>query len=283
MMQIKTFIKNRLIGILCALAFLTFTPHAQAQYSQYQTLIGHSSSVTSVAFSPNGTTLASASSDHTIKIWMLRDGQWAQTQTLTEHTSCVYSVAFSPDGTTLASASYDRTIKIWMLQDGQWAQTQTLTGHTNSVNSVAFSPDGTTLASASSDRTIRIWMLQDGQWAQSQTLTGHIWNVTSVAFSPDGTTFASASSDRTIRIWINHPPVTRTKNAHSRIKTIEDDNQAKHEFEDEQPEYDEDLFGNTNLGKRTIKPKTPKVPKPKKQKTATQDDLDSVFTTCNLL
>ena len=74
-------------------------------------LEGHSNSVNSVAFSPDGKTLASASSDNTIKLWHLESQK--PIATLTGHSNWVYSVAFSPDGKTLASASDDNTIKLW--------------------------------------------------------------------------------------------------------------------------------------------------------------------------
>ena len=202
-----------------------------------QTLTGHSDSVYSVAYSPDGQTLASGSGDNTIKLWNVKTGNLLQTlkgnsvwanslaynpdgktlasggadstiklwnvktgnllQTLTGHSNAVFSVAYSPDGQTLASGSFDKTIKLWNVKTGNLLQT--LTGHSEWVSSVAYSPDGQTLASASSDNTIKLWDIKTGNLLQ--TLTANSDSVYSVAYSPDGQTLASGSDDRTIKIW----------------------------------------------------------------------------------
>jgi WD40 repeat protein len=160
-----------------------------------QTLEGHSSSVTSVAFSPDSKRLASASRDRTVKIWDASSG--ACLQTLEGHSGLVDSVAFSHDSKRLASASRDRTVKIWDASSG--ACLQTLEGHSDSVDSVAFSHDSKRLASASRDRTVKIWDASSGVCLQ--TLEGHSDSVDSVAFSHDSKRLASASRDRTVKIW----------------------------------------------------------------------------------
>jgi WD40 repeat protein len=121
---------------------------------EVRSLTGHTNTVRSVAFSPDGRLLASGSDDRTIKLWEVATGR--EVRTLKDPLD-VTSVAFSPDGRLLASGSY--TIKLWEVATGSLVRT--LTGHTHWVWSVAFSPDGRLLASGSSDGTIRLWDISD--------------------------------------------------------------------------------------------------------------------------
>ncbi|BAZ40306.1 WD-repeat protein [Calothrix sp. NIES-4101] len=162
---------------------------------QVKTFKGHIDWVNSVSFSPDGKTLASASTDNTVKLWDINSGR--EIQTFKGHTKDVSSVSFSPDGKTLASASTDKTVKLWDINSGR--EIQTFKGHIDWVNSVSFSPDGKTLASASQDNTVKLWDVNSGQ--EIKTFKGHTEWVNSVSFSPDGKTLASASTDNTVKLW----------------------------------------------------------------------------------
>jgi WD40 repeat protein len=156
---------------------------------------GHGRSVSAVAFSPDGMTLASSSSDRSIKLWEVASGR--EIRSLTGHDRGVTSVAFSADGKTLASGSEDESIKLWDVASGH--ELRSLNGHGDAVLSVSFSPDGKTLASGSIDKSIKLWEVATGR--ELRSLTGHGGWVWTVAFSPDGKTMASGSDDKTIKLW----------------------------------------------------------------------------------
>jgi WD40 repeat protein len=157
--------------------------------------ISSDSKVSSVAFSPDGTLLATGMSDNTTMLQRVADGVCMVT--LAGHTNDVCSVAFSPDGMLLATCSDDKTAKLWRVSDG--VCTATFAGHCDGVSSVAFSRDGMQLATGSGDKTSRLWRVADG--VCTATFVGHHQKVTCVAFSPDGTLLATASSDSFAKLW----------------------------------------------------------------------------------
>ena len=222
------------------------------------TLSDHTSWVSSVAFSPDGTTLASGSGDSTVKLWNLVTK--ANTNTLSDHTSWVSSVAFSPDGT-LAAGLEDGTIKLWNpatktntatlkggsrvhsvafspdstlaagLEDGSvklWnlatkTNTNTLSWNTDRVHSVAFSPDGTLaagLGNSSSESNHAAVKLWNVATKNIVTLSGHKGHVASVAFSPDGTTVASGAGDGSVRLWNLATETSTTLDARWQVKSV---------------------------------------------------------------
>jgi hypothetical protein len=165
------------------------------------TLRGHTDLVRSVAWSPDGARLASASWDGMVKVWEAGTGK--ETVALW-HNNPVNAVAWSPDGARLASASWGGNVpvragelKVWEAATGK--ETLTLRGYVGHVESVAWSRDGSRLASAGQDGTVKVWDAATGQ--ETVTLRGHTAYVYSVVWSPDGTRLASASRDKTVKVW----------------------------------------------------------------------------------
>ncbi|MGW2461442.1 nSTAND1 domain-containing NTPase [Streptomyces sp. NPDC001761] len=187
-------------------------------------LSGHTGAVYLTSFSPDGDTLATASYDHTVRLWDVTDpNRPAPLGTpLTGHTSWVSSAVFSPDGRTLASAGDDGTIRLWDVSDPAHARPlgEPLTGHQGTVYLVAFSPDEHTLATAGEDRTVRLWDVTDPRRPGAlATLRGHSAAVRCVAFGPDGRTLATGGDDDTIRLWDvsspRRPEPVRTLRGHT--------------------------------------------------------------------
>ncbi|MEH1866510.1 MAG: serine/threonine-protein kinase [Nostoc sp.] len=124
-------------------------------YSLLSTLSGHTWAVLTVAFSPDGQTLATGSDDNTIKLWQVNTGQLICT--LVGHSWSVVAVAFTADGETLLSASCDKTVKLWRVSTAE--EIVTLSGHVDTVSAVAVSKVRQLIASGSRDKTIKLWQL----------------------------------------------------------------------------------------------------------------------------
>ncbi|MDJ0620558.1 MAG: AAA-like domain-containing protein, partial [Calothrix sp. MO_192.B10] len=167
-----------------------------------QTLKGHSDFIWNIRFSPDGKTLASSSSDGTIRLWNVEDGKLKKT-ILAHNNTWVRSISYSPDGKLLASSDSRGWVKLWNAGNGKLLQT--IPAHRKPVRWVTyvkFSPDGKTLASTSRDKTVKLWQVENGKLLKTpKILKGHESAVRSVDFSPDGKILASASEDRTVKLW----------------------------------------------------------------------------------
>lgn len=159
------------------------------------TLTGHEGSITSVQFSPDGKTIATTSEDNTVKLW--RKSAKILTKKKPINAKCGKIKIVSPDQNTTASFE-GNTIK---LSNEKGNPLQTLKAHKSKINSLSFSPDGKTLASASNDNTVKLWTKEGNLYKEEETLKGHKNDVLCVTFSPDGKTIASGSRDYNVKLW----------------------------------------------------------------------------------
>jgi WD40 repeat protein len=150
--------------------------------------------VLSIAYSPDGQTIAASTSSGEIRLWRVSDGSYSLI--CLGHTNWVRAIEFSPDGRYLASSSDDRTIQIWDLQDGTCIRTLGVGIHSLGLS---FSPDGRYLVSGSVRHTIYCWDLQTGDCLRE--FVGHEGWSMDVRFHPQGHKFVSTSSDGSVRLW----------------------------------------------------------------------------------
>ncbi|MGH7170492.1 MAG: WD40 repeat domain-containing protein [Gemmataceae bacterium] len=227
---------RRLFLSAMVLAYLSVS---SARGQVIKELRGHRAAVYAVAFRPDGERMATASFDHTIKVWDANAGRVVRT--FTGHQDKVLALAYSADGRQLASAGLDGTVRLWDAANGQ--RGACLTSRNQCVQGIAFTPDGRRLiacgeagiaevwktkkgilersirvepeqmplyavavspagrllALAGLDGRIRLYDLATGQLRH--ILEGHADAVYSLAFSPDGGRLVSGSVDQTVRCW----------------------------------------------------------------------------------
>ncbi len=156
--------------------------------------------VLAVAFSPDGTRLASGSTDTTVRLWNTTGDR--DSMILQKHTGATNVLAFSPDGKTLASGSTDKTVQLWDTTHGE--PIATLTGHINGIAALAFSPDGRTLVSGSTDGAIRFWDIET-ETPLENLITGHTQSIKAATFfqnsGQNSSTLVSAAFNGEITFW----------------------------------------------------------------------------------
>ncbi len=187
-------------------------------------LQSHRRGINTLAFSPDGSLLATGGWSNTVYLWdvsVLLDTGLSSLETIDEpillqgHRGGVNDLAFTPDGKFLSSGGWDNTIRIWditaiLAAPDVDAESAILKGHQGEVNALTFSPDGKFLASGSQDSTARIWELSKVFNTDSQELTatiqtfllrGHEGSINALAFSPDGDFLVTGGYDTSVRIW----------------------------------------------------------------------------------
>jgi WD40 repeat protein len=180
------------------------TPYEQGALTHRDQLLGktvvtyrgHSQAVYGMAWSPDGTHIASVGADKTVQIWDAITGK--HLFTYNKHIGTTNGVVWLPrEGTRIASASGDTTVQVWDATTGD--HILTYRGHTANVRGLAWSPDGKHIASGGNDNTVQVWDATNGKI--SFTYSRHTNFVWFLKWSPDGTRIASASEDTTVQVW----------------------------------------------------------------------------------
>lgn len=158
-------------------------------------LPGHTSTINSVSFSPNGKLIATASSDKTARIWDIATGK--EVKRLQVDSILVFSVAFSPDNKSIVTGGFDGTARIWDVVTGK--ELRRLKGHDQPVRAAVFSPSGKRILTGSYDKTAVVWDVATGR--EVMRLRGHTSLLTSASYFWDGRYMVTVGMDSTIRLW----------------------------------------------------------------------------------
>lgn len=185
------------ISFAVALNLLVPKTCSGQEVKEYCILVGHTSNVNCVAFSPDSRTIASGGSDNVVLLWEVATGK--QRAALKGHRDLVTCVAFSPNGGFLISGDSSGKILHWDLATMQCYATVAAYSDIDGVRKLAFAPDGTYFASGGSDGTLKFWHADSAKLLK--TIRAHNDVVNTLAFSGDGKLLASGSRDSVIKIW----------------------------------------------------------------------------------
>jgi eukaryotic-like serine/threonine-protein kinase len=185
----------------------TPTASGSAQSAPITTYHGHTSTVFAVAWSPDGTRIASGSNDNTIQVWNATTGK--REVIYTGHLGSVWTVAWSPDGRSIASGGNDSTVQVWNAMNGH--RLLTYRGQTAPIWRPRHGPDGSCLASASGDtsdehptETVQVWNSTTGHLIVSYPVpssAGEASGTLSVAWSSDSARLATGGADTLVHLW----------------------------------------------------------------------------------
>ena len=164
--------------------------------AEIQRLHGHTDTITSAVFTPDGHGIWSASADGSIALWDITGAGRIAREIMLDLGS-VQQIALSPDGTLLLAGTQDNQMVLIDTADGTIRRS--FEGHNGSVNAVAFSPDGATALSGGEDGRVILWDVQTGE--QVRRMNGHTGSVLSLAFHPDGLRAVSCGEDFAARLW----------------------------------------------------------------------------------
>ena len=171
-----------------------------------QAFTGHRDLLYEAELSPDGTLLATAGYDRTIRLWRVADG--VLEREIDVHNAAVFDLAWHPSGGLLASASGDETVKLWRVADGE--RLDTLSQPQAEVRRVLFTPDGSRVIAAGRDKRIHIWQLvsltEPAINPQLHSRFAHESPITTLALSADGATLVSAAEDGSLTDW-HLPPL----------------------------------------------------------------------------
>ena len=181
-----------------------------------RTLKGHESSVKAVAFRPGAAELASGSSDYSVVLWSVEEGQ--RLRAFEGHAAAIADVAFDPAGELLAAASVDGTVLVWDADTA--AEVRRLAGHPGGAYALAWSPDGHRLVVGAGDSDLWLWGSSGD--APVAVLAAHDQKISAVAFSPDGTRIVSGSYDASLRIWdaVSYEPLLSLRGHEQAVSSV---------------------------------------------------------------